>query len=162
MPVPSPTAPATISAEEAGALLDRVYPQLNAGARHFVVTAVTVEGCVVRLHAGPEHCRAGGTVSGPALFTLADVGGYVCALAHARPDPLCVTTHLSINFLRKAETGAIDARCRVLKLGRRLLVFEADIVSAETGKRIAHATGTYSIPSEKPSAAGRPASDVVK
>lgn len=136
---------APLSVAEAGAFLDEHYPQLNVPLRAYEVLAITPEGCTVRLHASDAHLRAGGTVSGPTLFTLADVGGYVCAVAHAGRDALAVTTHLSIDFLRKAPPGAVDARCRILKLGRRLMVFDAEILSAD-GTRIAHATGTYAIP----------------
>ena len=44
-------------------------------------------------------------MSGPSLFTLADIGGYVCVLSHAGPDALSVTTNLNINFVRKAEAA---------------------------------------------------------
>ena len=113
----------------------------------FTVTDVRPGEVHMRLDAGKRHLRPGGTVSGPALFTLADVGGWACALSHVRGDPLIVTTSLNINFMRKAEAGPIEAVCRILKLGRTLLVFEVEMVSG--GKLAAHATGTYAIPAEK-------------
>ncbi len=82
----------------------------------------------MRLNADERHLRPGGTVSGPSLFTLADIGGYVCVLSHAGPDALSVTTNLNINFVRKAEAGPIDGHCRILKLGKSLMVFDIDIV----------------------------------
>lgn len=146
-----------MTAEAVNALLDRDYPQLNAGGRDFVVADVFAGGCRVRLNATDRHLRPGGTVSGPVLFTLADIGGYACVLSHSGPDALSVTTNLSINFMRKAGAGAIDAHCRILKLGRRLMVFDVAIRQGD-GEMIAHATGTYSIPS--PAKARQ--SDVVK
>src|SRR5690606_40575000 len=103
-------------------------------------------GCTVRLNADESHLRPGGTVSGPALFALADVGGYVCVLSHAGPNALSVTTNLNINFVRKAEAGPIDVHCRILKLGRNLMVFDVDMVAGPDRQTVAHATGTYSIP----------------
>ena len=131
---------------EVNELLARVYPELNAQLGSYEAVDVFAGGCTVRLNADERHLRPGGTVSGPSLFTLADIGGYVCVLSHAGPDVLSVTTNLNINFLRKAEAGPIDGHCRILKLGKSLLVFDIDIVAGPDKHTVAHATGTYSIP----------------
>ena len=136
-----------MSASEVNALIADLYPQLNEGSLAYEVVEIRPDGCVVRLNADQRHVRPGGTVSGPCLFTLADIGGYACALSHAGPDALSVTTNLSINFMRKAEPGPIDGICRILKMGRSLMVFDVDIMAA--GRRVAHATGTYSIPPQR-------------
>ena len=60
-----------------------------------------------------------------------------------------MTTNLNINFMRKAEAGPIEAVCRILKLGKSLMVFDADIVAGEDRHMVAHATGTYSIPPKR-------------
>jgi len=133
-----------MSADEVNALLARVYPQLNEDYPFYKALDVFPGGCTVRLDAGERHLRPGGTVSGPSLFTLADIGGYVCVLSHAGPDALSVTTSLNINFVRKAPAGPVDGHCRILKLGRSLMVFDIDIVA--DGQTVAHASGTYSIP----------------
>lgn len=135
-----------LTVEEVNALLASVYPQLNNSYGSYAATSVFAGGCTVRLDADDRHLRPGGTVSGPALFTLADIGGYVCVLTHAGPDALSVTTSLNINFMRKAEAGPIEGRCRILKLGRNLMVFDVDIVAGHANEMVAHATGTYSIP----------------
>ena len=131
--------------EELNSFLNRVFPQLNAQSAASKATAIFPGGCTVRLDADHRHLRPGDTVSGPSLFTLADIGGYVCVLSHAGPDALSVTTNLNINFMRKAEAGPIDAHCRILKLGRSLMVYDCDMVGTD-GQTVAHATGTYSIP----------------
>lgn len=133
-----------LTVDEVNALIGEVFPQLNEQAAHYQAVEVFPGGCTVRLNAEHRHLRPGGTVSGPALFTLADIGGYVCVLSHAGPDALSVTTSLNINFVRKATVGPIDGHCRILKLGRSLMVFDIDIVA--DGETVAHATGTYSIP----------------
>lgn len=125
-------------------LLKTVYPQLNEEMNAYEAVEVFPGGCVVRLNATDKHLRPGNTVSGPSLFTLADIGGYVCVLSHAGPDALSVTTNLNINFMRKAEAGPIDGRCRILKLGKNLMVFDIEMIA--DGAIVAHATGTYSIP----------------
>jgi uncharacterized protein (TIGR00369 family) len=128
-------------------LLEKVYPQLNESYRFYEAVEVFPGGCTVRLNADERHLRPGGTVSGPSLFTLADIGGYVCVLSHAGPDALSVTTNFTINFMRKAAAGRIDGHCRILKLGKSLMVFDIDIVA--DGETVAHATGTYSIPPKR-------------
>lgn len=144
------TAGPVMNAQEVNAFLKKVYPQLNDDFSDYETIEVTDDGCVVRLNAGPRHLRPGNTVSGPSLFTLADIGGYVCVLAHAGPDALSVTTNLNINFMRKAGPGPIDGICRILKLGRSLMVFEIDMVAGPERLTVAHATGTYSIPPKRP------------
>ena len=143
MPAQSDLTP-KLTATEVNNLMNSAFPQLNNGYSAYEAIEVFPGGCVVRLNADERHLRPGGTVSGPSLFTLADIGGYVCVLSHAGPDALSVTVNLDINFMRKAEAGPIDGHCRILKLGRSLMVFDIDIVAA--GQTVAHATGTYSIP----------------
>ncbi|RUU10251.1 PaaI family thioesterase [Mesorhizobium sp. M6A.T.Ca.TU.002.02.2.1] len=140
-----------LTAAEINALMATVYPQLNDQFTFYEAIDVFPGGCTVRLNADERHLRPGGTVSGPSLFTLADIGGYVCVLSHAGPDALSVTTNLNINFVRKAEAGPIDGHCRILKLGKSLMVFDIDIVAGPDGQTVAHATGTYSIPPKRAS-----------
>lgn len=135
-----------LGAAEINDLLASVYPQLNAEMAAYEAVDVFPGGCVVRLNATEKHLRPGNTVSGPSLFTLADIGGYVCVLSHAGPDALSVTTNLNINFMRKAEAGPVEGHCRILKLGRSLMVFDCDMVAGPDRQTVAHATGTYSIP----------------
>lgn len=136
-----------MTAEEVNDLIAKAFPQLNPNFRAYHAIEVFPGGALVRLDANESHLRPGNTVSGPALFTLADIGGYVCVLSHGGPDALSVTTNININFMRKAEAGPIDAHCRILKLGRNLMVFDCDMVA--NGVTVAHATGTYSIPPKR-------------
>ena len=138
-----------LDAAEVNTLLAKVFPQLNEQSDDYQAIEVFPGGCTVRLNATERHLRPGGTVSGTALFTLADIGGYVCVLSHAGPDALSVTTNLNINFMRKAEAGPIDGHCRILKLGKSLMVFDIDIVAGPDGQTVAHAVGTYSIPPKR-------------
>lgn len=136
-----------LDAAQVNTLMAEVYPQLNADHLSYEAVAVFPGGCTVRLNADERHLRPGGTVSGPCLFTLADIGGYACVLSHAGPDALSVTTNISINFMRKAGAGPVLGHCRILKLGRSLMVFDIDIVA--DGQTVAHATGTYSVPPKR-------------
>ena len=148
MPAQSNLKP-VLTAPEVNRLMASVYPQLNDQFTFYEALEVFPGGCTVRLNADERHLRPGGTVSGPSLFTLADIGGYVCVLSHAGPDALSVTTNLTINFMRKAEPGPIDGHCRILKLGRSLMVFDIDMVAGPQRLTVAHAVGTYSIPPKR-------------
>ncbi len=70
-------------------------------ARGISVERVTEAGLIARMEAGPGDLRPGGTVSGPAMFTLADVAIYLAILSRIGPVALAVTTSASIDFLRK-------------------------------------------------------------
>lgn len=113
----------------------------------FGVEAVTEDGCVVRLKVGARHLRPGGTVSGPSMFALADVGVYLAILARLGPVALAVTTSSSMDFMRKPEAGRdLIAEVRLLKLGRVLAVGDALIRSEGDHRVVARASMTYSIP----------------
>lgn len=145
-----PTHPAlspVMNADEINAYLKIVYPQLNDDYADYLAVDVAPGECTVRLNANERHLRPGYTVSGPCLFTLADIGGYVCVLSHIGREALAVTTSLTINFMRKAGPGPVDGHCRILKLGKSLMVFDIDIVA--DGATVAHATGTYAIPPKR-------------
>jgi uncharacterized protein (TIGR00369 family) len=136
-----------MTAAEINDYLNVVYPQLNDQYSDYVAIDVKPGECTVRLNANERHLRPGDTVSGPCLFTLADIGGYACVLSHIGREALAVTTSLNINFMRKATAGPVDGHCRILKLGKTLMVFDIDIVA--DGATVAHATGTYAIPPRK-------------
>lgn len=146
MPTHSALTP-VMTADEINAYLKVVYPQLNDQYSDYLAIDVKPGECTVRLNANERHLRPGNTVSGPCLFTLADIGGYVCVLSHIGREALAVTTSLTINFMRKAGPGPVDGHCRILKLGKSLMVFDIDIVA--DGATVAHATGTYAIPPRK-------------
>ncbi|CAN7552018.1 PaaI family thioesterase [Rhizobium sp. LjRoot30] len=132
--------------DELHAFLETDFPQIHTDGRVFTITSV--EPGLVRMRFDPSerHLRPGGTVSGPALFTLADVAAYAAVLAHIGPVALAVTTNLNINFLRLPKPQPVTCDCRILKLGKRLAVLDASIYQEDAGKLVAHATATYSIP----------------
>ena len=142
MTLPQPV----MTAEELNSFIAEVYPQILEQFPGHDVLSVEPAHVVVRMDTDERHIRAGGTVSGPTLFALADMGGYSCVLSHIGREALAVTTNLNINFMRKAAPGPLEAHCKILKLGKRLMVFEASICEAGNDDVIAHATGTYAIP----------------
>jgi len=130
------------------AFLADVFPQAFPPADPpFAIYSVGKNEATLEFNAGPAHLRPGGTVSGPAMMTLADLAMYVVILAHKGPVALAVTTNLNINFLRKPPPGQLRGRARLLKLGRNLAVGDVVICGAAAPDiALAHATVTYSIP----------------
>ncbi len=91
--------------------------------------------------------RPGNVLSGPALFTAADLVMYALVLSHIGPELMAVTSNFNINFLSKAKPGDIVGEGRMLKLGRRQAVMEALLYSsAEPETLVAHVTGSYALP----------------
>lgn len=126
------------------AFLARDFGQV---AGDFLVEAVTPEGLRLRLKAQERHLRPGGTVSGPAMFGLADVAVYLAILSRIGPVALAVTTGCAMDFMRKPAAGRdLYAEVRLLKLGRTLAVADALIFSEGVAEPVARANMTYSIP----------------
>lgn len=136
-----------MTAAELNGFLDADFAEIHAGGRTFVVEEVGPMRARVRMAYHQRHLRPGGTISGPSMFALADLSLYVAILAQIGPVALAVTTNLSINFLRKPAPRDLIGECRLLKLGRRLAVGEVSVLSDGSQDVVAHATGTYSIPS---------------
>ena len=126
------------------AFLDEHFPQV---AGDFVVDEVEPMQLRVRMGVGHRNLRPGGTVSGPTMFSLADVSVYLAILSMIGPEALAVTTNASIDFMRKPD-GDRDllAEARILKLGRVLAVGDVLIHSEGAEAPVARATLTYSIP----------------
>lgn len=131
--------------------LETEFPQLHTDGRQFTALAVGPGSATMRLVTDERHLRPGGTISGPAMFTLADVACWMTILAQIGPLPMVVTTNLSINFLTLPKAEPLDCVCRILKLGKRLAVVDALLHQGEIGSPVAQATATYSIP-PRPSA----------
>ncbi len=133
-----------MSVADLEAFMEADFPQV---ADDFTVDAVAPMQLTLRLNVAERHLRPGGTVAGPAIFALADVGVYLAVLAMIGPQALAVTTNCSLDFMRKPAAGAdLIAQVRLLKLGRVLAVGDALIYSDGSDALVARASMTYSIP----------------
>ena len=120
------------------------FPQVQSD---FQIEEVRDMGLRVRLVVADRHLRPGGTVSGPTMFSLADVAVYLAILAQIGPKGLAVTTNCSMDFMRKPAAGAdLRADVRLLKLGKVLAVGDVLIRSDGMDAPVARASMTYSIP----------------
>jgi len=61
--------------------------------------------------------RPGNTISGPAIFTAADIAMYVLVMGHIGPELMAVTSDMTMHFLNKGAPGDLIAEARMLKLG---------------------------------------------
>jgi uncharacterized protein (TIGR00369 family) len=113
----------------------------------YAVERADATGVDLRLRVAARHLRPGGTVSGPAIFALADVALYLAILSRIGPAALTVTTNANIDFMRKPAAGRdMIGTARVLKLGRVLAVGDVMIFSQGQAEPVARAGLTYSIP----------------
>jgi uncharacterized protein (TIGR00369 family) len=113
----------------------------------FRVTRADDAGVEVVQAYGQGQLRPGGTISGPVLMTLADTVAYVAVVSRIGPEYLTVTSHLAIDFVRKAPPGDLRATGEVLKVGRRQALIAVRIYSQASDELVAYATATYALPS---------------
>ena len=140
---------------DAPALMAFLRAEFGQVADQFEVETLTGDGITLRLKVTELHLRPGGTVSGPSMFGLADVGVYLAVLSRIGPKGLAVTTSASLDFMRKPAAGRdLLAEVRLLKLGRALAVGDVLIRSEGIEAPVARAAMTYSIPPEDRSAMG--------
>lgn len=118
------------------------FPQAD-----FIIQELGERSAVVKKEISHQHLRPGGTVSGPTMMEVADTALYVAILNEIGLIALAVTTNLNINFLRKpAANKDIIGECRLIKVGKSLVVGDVFLYSEGMAEPIAHATGTYAIP----------------
>ena len=140
-----------LDAAQVEALINSHFPQIHVGGRAMLIEEAGARHARVRLKKQDRHLRPGGTVSGPTMFTLADFSVYVAVIATLGEAGIeAVTTNLNINFLAKPEPRDLIASVRLLRVGRRLAVGEAEMFSDGAPDLVAHAIATYALPSPPP------------
>lgn len=104
------------------------------------------DGVTIRQSVDESDLRAGDTVSGPTLMTLADAAAYLVVLSRIGPEALAVTSNLNMNFLRRPRRADLVCSAKILKRGRTLILTEVLIYSADQrDKPVAQSTVTYSL-----------------
>lgn len=136
---------AQLTAAELQNILQEAFPENSS----IEVEGVHENGVTLRLKVHDGHARPGGTVSGPALMTLADSAAWIAVMSLIGDVLLAVTTSLHIDFLRKPPLSDVLAKATVLKLGKSLAVVDVFLKSEETGTVVAKSSVTYSIPPKK-------------
>jgi uncharacterized protein (TIGR00369 family) len=119
----------------------------------FDVAVQTLEAGQARLRLPfrSDFMRAGGTVSGPAMMMLADYALYAVIMSVAENGEGAVTSNLNTTFLRRPKPAAVIAEARLIRCGKRLAYGEVTMFSeGDEQEPVAHATGTYALPPDKP------------
>lgn len=137
------------SPREIESFLADIFPQI--AGMNLRVEEVGDRTARVRMPIDEGNLRPGGTVSGPTLFWLADLGLYVAVLAAVGTETgaMAVTSNATVNFLSKPELADLIAEVRLMKVGRRLAVGEVAIYSEGKEDMVAHITGAYALPSAR-------------
>lgn len=132
----------TVSIEELNEFFKTEFPQMK-----MIIEEASDKKAIIRHPIGFDELRPGNTVSGPVLMATADAALYVAILAEIGLISLAVTTSLNFNFMRKPSSNKdIIGKCQLLKLGKSLAVGEVSLYSDGDERLVAHAVGTYSIP----------------
>ncbi|AXK48968.1 thioesterase [Aliarcobacter trophiarum LMG 25534] len=114
------------------------------------IEEISSKGATIIYQVDSKDLRPGNTVSGPTMMTIADYALYIAILGEIGIVGLAVTTNLSINFLNKPSPSQnIRAVCKLMKVGKVLIVGDVWLYSIDCDEPIAHAVGTYSIPPKK-------------
>jgi uncharacterized protein (TIGR00369 family) len=149
MSIPGPpqgSAPPRLDAARIAELIDSRFPQIHAGGRTMLVEEVHHASARLRMAANPRHTRPGGTISGPAMFALADFSVYVAIIASLGEVGFdAVTSSLHINFLARPAANDMIAHAKLIRLGRRSAVGEVELYSEGLPTMVAHATATYAL-----------------
>ncbi|MFM9940401.1 MAG: PaaI family thioesterase [Hyphomicrobiaceae bacterium] len=140
-----PRTPLTVA--DVNALIDATFPGIHVNGRWLHIESVADRVARVRMSAVASAIRPGGTISGPAMFTLADFAIYAALIATlGAPAIAAVTSNLNITFLLRPEAVDVMAHARIIRLGRRLAYADVELVSVGKPDVIAHATGSYALP----------------
>ena len=139
-----------LDAAGVSAFIARVWPQ--AAPRYGPDSLIHLDATRARMRwtTGEAELRPGGTVSGPTMMQIADSVTYALVLGLLGEAALAVTTHLSIDFVRRPTPGDLVADAHLKKLGRSLIVMSVEVFSALPGaepdlaRPVAIASVTYS------------------
>jgi uncharacterized protein (TIGR00369 family) len=151
MPDPNSTYTMRLTPAEVSLLVEEHFPQVHEGSGRLVIEQLDTGIARVRMHLDPAMVRPGGTISGPAMFKLADFSVYVAIIGHLGETGLqAVTSSMTMNFLSRPSPADMIGQARLLKVGRRLAVAEVALYTDGRADMVAHTTGTYALPPANP------------
>ncbi len=117
-----------------------VYPATT----NFQCESIDDESVLVRWKYAEAGLRPGGIISGPTLFTLADVALWYLSFTVVGLKSMAVTANLNIDFLRPATGGDVLAKAHLLRAGKRKITGRVEMwIDGQPAHPVAHATGSY-------------------
>lgn len=120
----------------AGAFHEKLGLQIVEASEERVVGTIPVEG-----NTQPDGFLHGGATTS-LIETLASVGAAITA---GWPDNLVVGQQQTCNFLSTATEGLVRGTATPLHVGRSTQVWDVDVVSEATGKRVASGRLTLAV-----------------
>ena len=143
-----PARPALLmTPHDIAACFDEIFPDRVALGWTFEIEHMEPYHARVRLPYHARNVRPGNTMSGPAMFHLADYAMWVLIIGMTgRHGVGAVTSNLSITYLRPATAGDLLGRVRITRLGRRIVAGDVEISTGTDPAMVAHATTTYVMP----------------
>ena len=134
-----------MSPQQIVAHFDEIFPDRVALGWTFEIEHMEPYAARARLPQDARNIRPGGSISGPAMFHLADYAIWVLIIGMLGKSGVdAVTSNLAMTYLRK-PTGDLVARVRITKLGRRLTMADVEIHRQGEAEMVAHATATYAM-----------------
>jgi uncharacterized protein (TIGR00369 family) len=92
----------------------------------FEIDREVPDGPAVAVTVAQKHRNSNGVVHGSVVHALLDsVMGMQCYRAAGRRP--VATSEISVHFLRPIFDGRLEARARVLKAGKRMLIVEGEV-----------------------------------
>ena len=101
---------------------------------------------ILTLPVAPKHVHGGGVLCGQSMMAAADTAMILAICTHLGGFKPMTTVQLQTSFLRPipGDAGAAKVVARVLRMGRKLVFGEIEILDAR-GELAAHATTTYAL-----------------
>ena len=131
--------------KELKSYFEKIFPQK---ANRFDFLEVGEGHSLLKLIPSNIDLRPGGTISGPAMFELADCAFYV-AILWRDPDPMSVTVHSSMDFFNRPKNRNLFAKAKIRKFGKKLVVGEVILFSENEENLVSQALMTYARPIKK-------------
>ena len=115
-------------------------------ALELLVIAARRGGVTLELPVTPQHVHGGGVLCGQTLMAACDTAMVLAITARLGAFQPMTTVQLQTSFLRAVpgDSGAVRVVARVLRLGRKLVFGEIEVLDAG-GELAAHATTTYTL-----------------
>lgn len=94
----------------------------------------------------PQHVHGGGVVCGQTLMAACDTAMVLAVVSQLGQFQPMTTVQLQTSFLRSVpgDSGAATVVARVLRMGRKLVFGEMEVLDAK-GQLATHATTTYTL-----------------
>lgn len=98
---------------------------------------------VARLGAERLQLRPGSIISGPSVFSIADMALAFAVYTKIGIEPMALTSELSIRYMRPARGNELWARAEIHNVGQRAVVGSVLVWTEDESKPVAAAQGTY-------------------